>query len=156
MKFITLILLFVTNISYAKSTLALGVSSDDKYTVELETPMQMAIHAKGNASQRVSFENSVSDFKKIKISQTNKQKELLLVVLSVSNAEQSVKVLAFDKKVETTCSLKNEGDFSWDTDQELLERVRTISQGSKEKLQIKIGSKKSGKTEFSWVDCASF
>ncbi len=156
MRFIALTILFVSQVCFAKTHLIIGSSSSAKFTAEVASnPMQVVIENTHNRkNQTISFPNSVSDIKKLTITKSDRNsRELLLVVLSVSDKEQAVKVLDLGKSGESLCSLRNEGDFSWVDDQDLMGRLRLDSKG--DTLQIKIGNRKSGSTKFAWMNCFS-
>ena len=157
MQKLAMALLLISNVCFAKTNLIIGSASTDQFKAEVSAtnPMQVVVeNRQTQKSQTMSFKNSVSDIKKLTITKTNvkKSNELLLVVLSVFDKEQTVLVIDLQKDNKTLCSLRNEGDFSWADDQELMERV---SLTSKDQLQIKIGNRKTGSTKFSWVNCAT-
>ena len=160
MRMIALTLLFISNVCFAKSTLVVGANSSDNFSADVATdnPMQVVIkNAQTQKSQTISFKSTVSDIKKLTIKKTDSKKstELLLVVLTVFDKEQTVLVMNLDNNNTSLCSLRNEGDFSWVDDQDLLGRVRLMAKNQKEQLQIKIGNRKTGSTKFSWVNCGT-
>jgi hypothetical protein len=160
MRLITIVLLFISSICFAKTNLTTGASATDSFSAEvaLDNPMSVVIkNVKTQKTQTMNFKYSVSDTKKLNLTKSNSKNvmELLLVVLSVSNAEQSVLVLAPGRTQDQLCSLSNQGDFSFDSDNDLKERLKITTKGSQEILQIKIGKRVAGKTQFSWMDCAA-
>jgi hypothetical protein len=160
MRMLTLGLLFFSSICFANADLIIGSNSAEVYRAEVpaNNPMQLLIqHLQTRKTEIMSFKNSVSDLNKLTIQKSNakKPKELLLVVLAVSDKEQAVIVLDLAAEKKTLCSFRNEGDFSWTSDQDLAERVRFSVKGKTESLQIKIGNRSTGSTKFSWSDCAS-
>jgi hypothetical protein len=172
MKIILLIICLFSQNVFAKAQVAPGSLSTETFTAEInnEEPTKLTIRNLLNKTgQTVQFKTTISDTKKLVLSALNKknqvvQLEMLLVVLAVYDKEQSVKIfipvknedIQIQGQLNPTCSLRNEGDFSWDTDKELMERVQLVQQGSKNILQIKIGRYKEGKVQFSWADCFSF
>jgi hypothetical protein len=172
MKLMFLFLYFFSQVAFAKAQISVGQLTPESFTstIQSEDPTKLTIrNSRTKTEQTLKFKTTISDTKKLVLSTLNKknqvvQLEMLLVVLAVYDKEQSVKIFIPEKNEEIqiqgqlnpTCSLRNEGDFSWDTDQELMERIQLIQQGSKQKLQIKIGQYKEGKVQFSWVDCFSF
>jgi hypothetical protein len=160
MRMIALTILMFSNVCFAKSNLLVGASSGDSFLVDVvaSNPMQVAVqNQQTQKSEIISFENSVSDLKKLTIKKSNSTNsmELLLVVLAVADKEQAVLVFDLQKSNSSLCKLRNEGDFSWTDDQDLMSRVRIASKNQKEVLQFKIGNRKSGSTKFSWMNCAA-
>jgi hypothetical protein len=158
MRIIALSILFISNVCFAKSNLLIGASSSDRFLADVvaSNPMQVVVQdQQTQKSEIINFENTVSDLKKLTIKKSNSTNpmELLLVVLTVADKEQSVLVFDLQKSNSSLCKLRNEGDFSWSDDQDLLSRVRIAAKNQKEFLQFKIGNRKTGTTKFSWVNC---
>ncbi len=158
MRMITLTVLLISNVCFAKSSLLIGASTSDSYLADVvaSNPMQVIVqNQQSQKSEIINFENTVSDLKKLTIKKSNSTNsmELLLVVLTVADKEQSVLVFDLQKSNSSLCKLSNEGDFSWTDDQDLMSRVRIASKNQKEVLQFKIGNRKTGSTKFSWINC---
>lgn len=166
-----IICLFAQVVS-ANSQLRVGAASPEAFTatIDSENPMKLSIQKLfSGESQDLKFKNTISDIKKLTITTNDKNNktiniEILLVVLTVFNAEQSVQAFipvkpeAFEikGKLNPVCALRNEGDFSWDNDSDLEKRVRLVSEKNQNNFQIQIGRYKEGKTHFTWVNCFSF
>ena len=160
MRMMALTVLLISNVCFAKSNLLIGASSNDRYLADVvaSNPMQVVVqNQQTQKSEIINFENTVSDLKKLTIKKANatNSMELLLVVLTVADKEQAVLVFDLQKSTSSLCKLRNEGDFSWTDDQDLMSRVRITSKNQKEFLQFKIGNRKTGSTKFSWVNCAT-
>ena len=158
MRMITLTVLLISNVCFAKSSLLIGASSSDSFlaNVVASNPMQVVVqNQQTQKNEIIDFENTVSDLKKLTIKKSNSthSMELLLVVLTVADKEQAVVVFDLQKSNSSFCKLRNEGDFSWTDDQDLMSRMRIASKNQKEVLQFKIGSRKTGSTKFSWSNC---
>ncbi len=157
---ITLTVLLISNVCFAKSSLLIGPSTSDSYLADVvaSNPMQVIVqNQQSQKSEIINFENTVSDLKKLTIKKSNSTNsvELLLVVLTVADKEQAVLVFDLQKSNSSLCKLRNEGDFSWTDDQNLMSRVRITSKNQKEFLQFKIGNRKTGSTKFSWINCGA-
>ena len=160
MRMITLTVLLISNVCFAKSSLLIGPSTSDSYLADVvaSNPMQVIVqNQQSQKSEIINFENTVSDLKKLTIKKSNSTNsvELLLVVLTVADKEQAVLVFDLQKSNSSLCKLRNEGDFSWTDDQNLMSRVRITSKNQKEFLQFKIGNRKTGSTKFSWINCGA-
>ncbi len=165
------IFLFAQAVS-ANSQLRVGAANPESFTatIDNENPMKLSVQKlTSGETQNLKFKNTISDIKKLTLSLRDKKNktielEVLLVVLTVFDKEQSVQAFIPVKpedveikgKLNPVCALRNEGDFSWDTDSDLEKRVRVVSEKNQEKFQIQIGRYKEGKTQFAWVDCFSF
>lgn len=160
MRMITITLLLISNVCFAKSSLLIAASSGENFLADVvaSNPMQVVVqNQQTQKSEIINFENSVSDLKKftIKRSGAKNSMELLLVVLTVADKEQSILVFDLQKSNSSLCKMRNEGDFSWADEQDLMSRMRIASKNQKEVLQFKIGNRKTGSTKFSWVNCAA-
>lgn len=160
MRMIALTVLLISNVCFAKSNLLIGAGSSDTFLADVvaSNPMQVAVqNQQTQKSEIINFENSVSDLKKLTIKKSNAKNnmDLLLVVLTVADKEQSVLVFDLQKSNSALCKIRNEGDFSWSDDQDLMSRMRIAGKNQKEFLQFKIGNRKTGSTKFSWVNCTA-
>jgi hypothetical protein len=156
----TLTFLLISNVCFAKSNLLIEDTASDSFVANVvaSNPTQVVVqNQQSQKSEIIIFENSVSDLKKltIKKSSLTNPMELLLVVLTVADKEQAVLVIDLQKSNSFLCKLRNEGDFSWTDDQDLMSRVRIGTKNQKEFLQFKIGSRKTGSTKFSWINCGA-
>lgn len=172
MKNVFFVICLFAQVASANSQLRAGAASPETFTatIDNENPMKLSVQKlTSGETQTLKFKNTISDIKKLTISTQDKknkmiQIEILLVVLTVFDKEQSVQAFipvkpeAFEikGKLNPVCALRNEGDFSWDSDSDLEKRVRLVNEKNQEKFQIQIGRYKEGKTQFSWVDCFSF
>lgn len=174
MKNLFFIILLLTQYAQAlDSQLSFSGAQTESFTaaIDEEDPMQILIkNMQTDESEKIRFKNSISDIKKISLTVSDDKKnqislEMLLVVVSVANAKQNINLYIpiepkliniKSKELKPVCSLENEGDFSWESNKDLQERVRLVTDQKNTTLQIKIGHYKEGKVVFKWAPCFSY
>ena len=170
MKFLFLFIIFCSQISFADTTFYVGSAQTESFKADIIDPMKLTLtNLKNQDQQTLNFKNSISDIKKVTLEtniKSNKKAslEMLLVVLSVYDKEQSVRLyipvkteeIPIKGKLNPVCEFKNHGDFSWSSDKELEERLRLVSQGNERKFQIKISKLEQGTSKLYWVNCFTF
>ncbi|MBY0384767.1 hypothetical protein K2X05_06370 [bacterium] len=171
MKYLFLLVIIFSKIALANTTFYVGNANTESFSAEIVDPMKLTIvNLKNQEQQTLNFKHSISDIKKLTLETTVVQKnkkekkaslEMLLVVLSVYDKEQSVRVyipvkseeIPIKGKLSPVCEFKNVGDFSWATDKDLEDRLRLVSHGNESKFQIKLSKLEQGSSKFYWVDC---
>lgn len=167
---ISLIIICLSASAWCESSLTMGSTQPEQFRADIDSANPLQIFIKTASSEKattVKFEYSISDIHKFNISYEEKKNEIksidmLLVVLSVGNDEQDVKVFApassstiVPSQINPICSLHNYGDFSWENAEELKQKLRVVQDGKKTQLQIKIKSKENARAANQWVHCAS-
>lgn len=171
-QLILLLVLMWSQFGFANSSVTVGELAKTTFDAKMgETPMQLLIKVKGGDDQKINFETSISDMKKIVLHTSTKKGrsiniEMLLTVVSVDDDTQNVLIyipvrpeaIRIDGNLSPVCNVKNKGDFSWESEQDLAKRLRIALVDGKQQLQIQTGHKKNdeAKTEFAWVKCFDF
>lgn len=173
MKKIILALMLFTQSAWCNDLLKIGSASPEQFQVSIdnENPMQLLIK-KGSAqdSQKVKFDYTVSDFQKIVVSLQDKNgkdhaTEMLVVVLSVGNAQQDIKVfvpvrrgdMIISSEINPICTIKNYGDFSWDDNhpEQLHQRVEVLLKEKVAQLNFLVKSSEDKAAVAQWKNCGS-
>lgn len=141
MKALFLTVLFCAQTVWASGAeVKVGSAQPEQFKFEIkENPLEIGI-TKGDSKEHiVKMKYSISDAAKINVQLNGENgqtltQELLLVVLSVGNAEQEIHLYApfrtadivLSSKINPVCVIKNYGDFSWENDQELKSKLRMV------------------------------
>lgn len=170
---IILAFIFCSQTAFASARLLMESASIESFSASIDQNDRQALHItnlKTNETENIRFAYSISDIKKMHIKTFSKKGkeislELLLVVLSVGNREQSVQIfvpvrheeIAIKGKLKPVCNLKNEGDFSWESGSDLQDLLKLVNGSGKNSFQIKLGRyDKNDKVKYSWAECFSF
>jgi hypothetical protein len=171
MKIIAMIILLFANSAWANSVLTIGATQPEQFraSIDLENPLQLSI-VKGNEKtvKNIKFANTISDIQKFAVhlmqnDGAQKSIEMLLVVTSVGNAEQDVKVFAPERRsdmiissqIDPLCTLKNYGDFSWEGPADIQERLRLVEKDNVATIQLKVKSTDNSQAIVQWKNCGS-
>lgn len=170
MTVLSILILFFTQAAWCESYLSIGSSQPEQFRADIDDANPLRILIKSTSAEKahaVKFDYSISDISKFHITYEEKKGEakaidMVLVVLSVGNPVQEVKVFApassstiVPSQISPICSLRNYGDFSWENPEELKQKLRVVESGKKTELQIKVKTKDDARAVPQWVHCAS-
>lgn len=164
-----IVLLFSSTVWSAEAELRVGAAAQEQFRYDVQSNgLKISFFKTGSDKEMsVRLRHTLSDSSKfhIQLARANGKVitlELLLAVLSVGNAEQDVQVYApvkpaeliLSQKVDPMCSLKNFGDFYWDSPQDLVEKLRLRQRGDVAVLEIAVQSDKSKPAQFRDSGCS--
>lgn len=171
MKTIFLIFLLMSPKLWA-AELSVGASEKEDFTATITNPRELSLqNLRSGKTETIKFKNSsISDISKLHLTAVKNKSsvnlEMLLVVLSVFDKEQSVQIYVpvrkealeiQQQKMNPVCQFSNQGDFSWDQPSQLEQKIRLSEQDGKTHFQIAISHlDKSGAPVNNWKTCFSF
>ena len=165
--FIT-VLLFASSGWSSSAELHVGSVQPEQFKFQIkENPMEVAV-TKGNKSHTIKMSHTVSDASKINIQITGADgkvisQELLFVVLASGAAYQDIQIYApirsadvvLSSKIEPICTIRNHGDFYWDSADELGKKLRLVEKNKTASLEILVRGTETQKTaEFTASGCS--
>lgn len=154
MKCIFLVILFFANTSWGGTvTVVVGPAPKEQFEFKIkDNPMEIGI-TKGSDEQEqiLKMPHTVSDAAKLHVvlegkNGTSVVQELLFVVLSSGAREQLIRIYApvrskdvlISNRIDPICSIKNYGDFYWDSSSDLQNKLRMEMEQKTASLMVKI------------------
>lgn len=168
MKTLFLAVLFFSHVGWAATAeLRTGAAAVEQFSYEQRDPLHVSVKH-GTVEKLIKLPYSIISIDKIHVLLENKDgkaiaQELLIVALSVGNRTQEIRVYApnrsadvvLSSKIDPVCSVQNEGDFYWDSLEELQQKIRLVEKNKTAALEIAVREKYEQKSaRFKFSGCA--
>lgn len=168
MKTVFLSLLLFAQVGWsATAELRVGAAATEQFTFEQKDPLHVLIKH-GSTEKTIKLPYSIISIDKMHVLLKGNggkviTQELLIVALSEGNRTQEIRVYApnrtadvvLSSKIDPVCSMKNEGDFYWDSLDELKQKIRLVEKNKTASLEISVREKyEQEKAQFKASGCA--
>ncbi len=161
------ILMFANVGTAATSELRIGAAQPEQFKFEQKDPLHILV-SHGAVQKTIALPHSIISASKIHVvlkGQDGKAivQELLIMAISVGNRQQEIRVYApnrsadvvLSSKIEPVCTVKNEGDFYWESEEELNKQIRLVEKNKTASLEISVrDTYEQEKAQFKASGCA--